>query len=51
MVNYLLVGTMSTSARVELVMELIKSGLGQHFLDQVATIVRDKLDQAGKIIK
>jgi len=48
-VNYLLVGTMSTRARVELVMELIKSGLGQHFLDQVGKIIRDKLDQAGKI--
>ena len=49
MVNYLLVGTMSTRARVELVMELIRSGLGQHFLDQVGKIIRDKLDQAGKI--
>ena len=49
MVNYLLVGSMSTVARVELVQELIRSGLGQHFLDQAGRIIRDKLDHVSRI--
>ena len=45
-VNYLLVATMSNTARVELVTALVSSDLGSHLLDDISKLLRQKLDPA-----
>ena len=45
-VNYLLVATMSNTARVELVTALVSCDLASHLLDHISKLLRQKLDPA-----
>ena len=46
MVNYLLVVTMSNTARVELVRALVSCDLASHLMDDISKLLRQKLDPA-----